>query len=433
MATRTSTRHAAQKAKEAMAAAPDTKRRGSVGTKRKGSTEKAPEPKREKKKNEKPERAQEEPQPVPEEKVEAGEKQVTLPEDKPEDKPEAEHDEQPQVKSDEAEEKSEEKPSTASVDGTEAGMKKHHEREEIVPSNILEKGMIYFFYRGRVNVQEAHSIQDVARSFFVLRPTPLGAALDHEQGEMDTGAKCRLLMLPKKKYPISGKDREMGFVEKSGTSIKQLQESFIAGGSYETSTRGIREAPEAKPYAEGVYAITSTKRATHLVYHITLPEKPGEIQGDFGLGERGSWLLQSKNPKFPGPPNARLPKEPEFPKRSVVTPALNVRIMTSHDSIQEKFRGLRWIPTEPELLDYPNAQVLMVGSAVGDLGKAATAEQGDKRPEEEQPEEELIKMEDENEERIEALGGDHAIYKDLGYHAQEKYSKLVTTWDASQE
>jgi hypothetical protein len=49
MATRTSTRHAAQKAKEAISAAPDTKRRGSVGTKRKGSTEKAPEPKREKK------------------------------------------------------------------------------------------------------------------------------------------------------------------------------------------------------------------------------------------------------------------------------------------------------------------------------------------------------------------------------------------------
>jgi hypothetical protein len=70
----------------------------------------------------------------------------------------------------------------------------------------------------------------------------------------------------------------------------------------------------------------------------------------------------------------------------------------------------------------------MVGSAAGDLGKAATAEEGDKRPEEEQPEEELSKMEEENEERVESLGGEHAIYKDLGYHAQEKYSKLETTW-----
>lgn len=57
------------------------------------------------------------------------------------------------------------------------------------------------------------------------------------------------------------------------------------------------------------------------------------------------------------------------------------------------------------MLDFPNAQFLMVGSAAGDLGKAATAEPGDKRPEEQQPEEELIKMEEENEDRIETLGG----------------------------
>ncbi|KAL3463036.1 hypothetical protein BJX64DRAFT_258100 [Aspergillus heterothallicus] len=233
---------------------------------------------------------------------------------------------------------------------------------------------------------------------------------------MDSGAKCRLLMLPKKKYPQSGKEREMGFVEKSDVSVKQLHESFIASDTYETSTRGTREIPEARPYAEGVYAITSTKRATHLVYHITLPQTLGEIQEDFGLSVRGSWLLQSKNPKFPGPPNARLPKEPEFPQH-----------------IQEKFKEYRWIPTEPELLGYPNAQFLMIGSATGDLGKAATAESGDKRPEEEQPEEELIEMEDENKSRVEALGGDHAIYQDLGYHAKEKYSKLETTWEAGHE
>ncbi|KAL4901398.1 hypothetical protein BDW74DRAFT_170297 [Aspergillus multicolor] len=414
MATRTSSRHAAQKAKEAIAATPDTKRRGSVGTKRKGSTEKAPDPKREKKDTEdKPEKIEEEePQQAPE-KVKSGqdEKLEDGPEVKdgePQAKPEkASHDEQepekPREKSQEPQEKPQEKDHEKKPDstdskqdgtanGTEAGMKTSEQREEIVPSNILEKGIIYFFYRGRVgqvdNVEEAHGVQDVARSFFVLRPTPLGAAIDREQGAVDTGAKCRLMMLPKKKYPRSGKDREMGFVEKAGTSMKELQESFIAGDTYETSTRGTREVPEAKPYAEGVYAMTSTKRATHIVYHITLPDKAGEIQEDFGLSERGSWLVQSKSPKFPSPPSARLPKEPEYP-----------------ESVLEKFRDLRWIPAEPELLDYPNAQFLMIGSAVGDLGKAATADEGDKRPEEEQPEEELTKMEDENEERIESLGG----------------------------
>ncbi|KAL2865851.1 uncharacterized protein BJX67DRAFT_157154 [Aspergillus lucknowensis] len=421
MVTRTSPRHAAQKAKEAMAAAPETKRRGSVSTKRKGSVEKGPEPKKGKKNIEEmaDTSGKENPEQAPEQKVEAGEKQAKAPppeekqQEKPPAKPEAKVEEQQQVKREEA---LEEKPTTAATNGAEAGMKTSREREEQIPSTILEKGIIYFFYRGRVNVREPQSIEDVARSFFVLRPTPLGAALEPEQGAADTGAKCRLLMLPKKKYPISGREREMSFVEKSGTSLKELQQNFIAGDSYETATRGTREVPEARPYAEGVYAITSTKKATHLVYHITLPEKLGEIQEDFGLSERGSWLLQSKNPKFPGPPYARLPQEPEFPER-----------------IQEKFKDYRWIPTEPELLEYPNAQLLMIGSAAGDLGKAAKVEPGEKKPEEEQPEEEVIKMEDENEDRLETLGGDHAIYKDLGYHAQEKYPKLATTWDAGQE
>ncbi|EAA63595.1 hypothetical protein AN3024.2 [Aspergillus nidulans FGSC A4] len=415
-----------------MAAAPDIKRRGPLSTKRKGSTNKSPEPKREKKSTEEQSERVEKEEPQTPEKVEAEAKPAVQSDEKRADgpgakdrKPEAKAEESPQDNlekpQDKARAETQEEPEGRrevpdnklkdSSDEMDAGLKTTEKREEIVPSNILEKGIIYFFYRGRVNVEEAHGVQDVARSFFILRPTPMGASMDSERGAVDSGAKCRLMMLPKKRFPRSGKDREMGFVEKAGASVKQLQEDFIAGDTYETSTRGTREIPEAKPYAEGVYAMTSTKRATHIVYHITLPERLGEIQEDFGLSERGSWLVQSKNPKFPSPPSARLPKEPEYP-----------------ESILEEFGELRWIPARPELLDYPNAQFLMVGSAAGDLGKAATAEEGDKRPEEEQPEEELSKMEEENEERVESLGGEHAIYKDLGYHAQEKYSKLETTW-----
>ncbi|KKK16698.1 hypothetical protein ARAM_004014 [Aspergillus rambellii] len=396
MATRTSTRHAAQKAKEAMAASPDIKRRGSVSAKRKGSTDRGPQPKREKKE------VVDEKEPVQETQVETAEKQVTKTEVEPTEEPEVKPEEVPEFKA-----------AAPALDGIAAGTGTSKEREDVAPSNILENGIIYFFYRPRVNVQEPTSFQDVARSFVVLRPTPLGAALDHDQGPLDTGAKCRLLMVPKKRFPTSGREREMGFVAKAGKSMKELQESFIAGETYETATRGTREIPEARPYAEGVYAITSTKRATHIVYVLTLPEKLGDVQEDFGLAERGSWLIQSKSPKFPGPPFARLPKDPEYP-----------------EGMLEKFRDLRWIPMEPELIDYPNAQFLMIGSTSGGLAKVALAEPGETRPEEEEPQEEVIKMEEENEDRIETLGGDHAIYEDLGIHAQ-KYPKLTTTWDAS--
>lgn len=197
----------------------------------------------------------------------------------------------------------------------EAGVRKSQEREDVVSSNILEKGIIYFFYRARVNVPEAHSIGDVARSFFVLRPTPRGAILDQGQGPLEAGSQCRLLILPKKKFPTSGSERDMGFVEKSGQSVKQLQESFLAGETHETATRGERTVEEAKPYAEGVYAIVHEARSSHLVYILTIPEEIGDLQKDFGLRDRGSWIVQSKNPKFPGPSYARLPKNPEYPEQ----------------------------------------------------------------------------------------------------------------------
>lgn len=101
---------------------------------------------------------------------------------------------------------------------------------------------------------------------------------------------------------------------------------------------------------------------------------------------------------------------------------------------------------EPDLIDYPNAQFLMVGSAQDDLGKAATAPSDAKTPEQEQPGEELQQLELENEQRIEALKGirvishnpssdpsltdlpgDHTVYEDLGLEAKN-YPKVPTTW-----
>jgi hypothetical protein len=72
----------------------------------------------------------------------------------------------------------------------------------------------------------------------------------------------------------------------------------------------------------------------------------------------------------------------------------------------EKFRDLRWVPAEPEFLDYPNAQFLMIGEAQDDLGKGGIAEEGGKEPNQEQPGEELEKFEEENEERVESLKGE---------------------------
>lgn len=120
--------------------------------------------------------------------------------------------------------------------------------------------------------------------------------------------------MPKKVLPRSGRDRWTAFVEKAGASFAELKERFLAGAEYSTKTVGERHIPAASPAGEGVYAITRTGRESHLVYVLTLPEKLGEVQKEIGLKEKGSFVISTKNPKFPGPANTQLPKAPEYPK-----------------------------------------------------------------------------------------------------------------------
>ena len=81
------------------------------------------------------------------------------------------------------------------------------DREQAVPSSILEKGVIYFFFRGRVGVDEPQGVQDIARSYIVLRPLPKGAKIG--EGPMEDAGNNRLLALPKKVLPKSHRDRFM--------------------------------------------------------------------------------------------------------------------------------------------------------------------------------------------------------------------------------
>ncbi len=90
-------------------------------------------------------------------------------------------------------------------------------RGSATASNILEKGIIYFFFRGRVDVDEPHGIQDIARSYIVLRPIKRDAKLG--DGPIGDAGNSRLCVIPKKTLPQSGRDRWISFVEKSHASL----------------------------------------------------------------------------------------------------------------------------------------------------------------------------------------------------------------------
>ena len=192
-------------------------------------------------------------------------------------------------------------------------IKESAQREKQIPSSILEKGVIYFFTRNRVGIEDADSVGDLQRTFFVLRPLPSGAKLG--DGALPDLKNNRLLALPKKAFPKSHNDRFMAFVEKANTSIQDLKDNFFSANEYETKTLGTRRTEPVTPVAEGVYAITRTEDATtHLVYSTTIPSELGEVQEDLGIKSQGSFIISAKNPERSGPASAQLPEKPDFPK-----------------------------------------------------------------------------------------------------------------------
>ncbi|KAM0254003.1 hypothetical protein ACHAQJ_006973 [Trichoderma viride] len=278
-----------------------------------------------------------------------------------------------------------------------------------IPSSILEKGIIYFFIRGRVDVDKPEEVNDIARTFIILRPIPHDAKL-REGPLLDVG-NTRIIILPKKVLPSSGRERFLTFVEKSGASYDEIKGQFLAGEDYETKTKGTRHTPAATPIGEGVYAITTTGRESHLVYMTTIPEKLGEVQKDLGLKEQGSFIISTKNPKYPAPASARLPKGPEYPKK-----------------IHEEFRDLRWIPSQPHHLDYDNAQILLIGESSG-IKKALEPQEEDEKAHKEEPLEVMEELEEQDLKRMRHMPGDRSasIYADLKAHAED-YPKLQTTF-----
>jgi hypothetical protein len=280
--------------------------------------------------------------------------------------------------------KSKEESGVKSTKGIEAADK---ERKEKAPSNIIEKGIIYFLTRGRVGIEEPDSVQDLQRTFFVLRPIPTDTKIG--EGAIEDSKGNRLFALPKKVLPKSGKDRFMAFIEKSNVSMKELKEDFFKATEYETKTMGTRVTPHISPIGEGVYAITETGRNSHLAYMLTIPEKLDEVQEDMGLREKGSFIMSLKNPTIKGPAYASLDAKPEYPQEMI-----------------DGFRGLSWMPIhESKYLDYPNAQILLIGEGQDKFGAAVEATEADKKKDKETPQEELEKLENEDQLRVEHLHG----------------------------
>ncbi|KAK9465988.1 hypothetical protein V1512DRAFT_253911 [Lipomyces arxii] len=266
------------------------------------------------------------------------------------------------------------------------------------PTQMLEEGILYFFFRPKVDVDEASSFNDVQKFYIVMRPLPSTEANSLRDAPTDN---FRMMVVPKKMLPTSG-GRVISLVTRVHSSNKDITEQLEAE-TYMTKTLGDRKLGSARPIAEGVYTLTQEGKSHYLTYTLTVPVEETDIDKEFGVFRESRYLVSARNPKYPGTGNMRISKSPEYSK-----------------AIMNEFHEYRWIPLKPAHMDYENCEILFVGSHHGVRG--LNDDDAD----------ELLALEQEDEHRIDkTFGGDaaKAVFNDLHMRRQSFLdADLKGTW-----
>ncbi|KAF9818009.1 hypothetical protein IEO21_03084 [Rhodonia placenta] len=285
---------------------------------------------------------------------------------------------------------------------------KDHPAAHTYQTGTIERGHIYFFYRPKVELEEAHSIDDVQRFHILLIPRQpdLSTALseqpaktgeakseDQEMTLSSQGADAvpaheptneekkpfRLLVVGKKSLPDpeEGRGRNNIFWATTvtvGENLKKLEEG-LGPKQYETKTRGTRHQGPARLAARGAYAVVNkearipSQRETHFGYHLShpTPEHFEEIQEELGIHAASSFVLQVKNPLAPptGPGRVGLPKN-----RAVDYPDdIMTEVFGRGGGRGREDFGLRFASVErKQMLDYEGVEQLFIAARSGDKG-----------------------------------------------------------------
>jgi len=234
---------------------------------------------------------------------------------------------------------------------------KKAKQEEQDTHNILEKGHVYFYYRPKMNIQEAQTLDDVQMLYLLLAPKYQAAemlpSLDNSEGQkIKSSYNNRLLTISKKKLPeINERSRYWAFVAVSSKDMNEIND-WLAGEKYLTKTRGERELQGSISVGEGIYAIIEHNDHTHLAYVLKSMNDLGELTKAFNVEKEGSYVISIKNPERADPTHYLRDKhKAHFPPE-----------------LQEQFRGRRFMTAvNPEFLDHKGCEVVVIG-AYDDVG-----------------------------------------------------------------
>ena len=161
--------------------------------------------------------------------------------------------------------------------------------KEDFPSNevsVIEEGNIFFYCRPKIDVEDVESISEAQRFYMILDP----------KGK---GSKSRLAVMGKKRLPSATEhERFFGFIEAVSDDVGNLVKS-LGERQYETKTRGTRVLKAAKEIGKGTYSIeledghyTSKAGGTRLHFELESPPEPGELQSEFQVPKKGSYVMQ---------------------------------------------------------------------------------------------------------------------------------------------
>lgn len=284
------------------------------------------------------------------------------------------------------------------------------EHELVKEEPVIEYGRIHFLFKPKVETEHPKSVDDVQRLHIILQP--------HAKSRPDQTVKNRLLHLGRKTLPGGdggGKKQPFwAFVAEVEDDVQKLH-GRLEEESHETKTRGTRTTPADRFIASGPYVIVSQpasgnkdsgRRTTTLVYSITLPKQPGEVQKAFGITDRGAFVLSVKNPQKGDPPVAGLKEKAKY-----------------SDELQSRMGDLRWSSCDPpSYLDYPNAELLFISAHHDAGGQQVEHELNDLADEQHVKETTDRKIEGEIEQRLFAMlkaqddehvvtGGEQALIK----------------------
>lgn len=280
-------------------------------------------------------------------------------------------------------------------------------------AGTVERGHIYFFYRPKVQLEEASSVDDVKNFHMLLVPRPPGFAVGNEgaskpeepdnESEMkmlESGANAvpaqpvhttkkfyRLITLGKKQLPNPGhatggrKETFWATVTAVGEDLESLEKG-LGEKTYETKTRGTRHEAPSRLVGRGAYAIVNNNprvpsgRETHFGYHLSHPtaQEIGSesVQADLGIHPANSFVLQVKNPLAPSTnPAMRNQKGAEYPDEIMRD------VFGKGGSKGRESYGLRFATCErAELLDHEGAQLLFIAARDGEEGLAESLGDG---------------------------------------------------------